>query len=85
MVLNTKSTTNSSNTSREYNLNLNWIDRNYENLLIDYKDKYIAVRDENVIDSDDVFLNLLKRIESNYKGSGKSITILPINKEHKIF
>ena len=85
MVLNTKSNTNISNLNHEYNLNLNWINLNYEKLLIDYEDKYVAVKDENVIDSDYAFLNLLKRIESNYEGSGKSIAILPINKEHKIF
>ncbi len=85
MALNNKLAKYSSRLNNEYNLNLNWLNLNYEQLLLDYKDKYIAVKDENVIDSDFVFLNLLKRIEFNYKSGWKSIAILPINKERKIF
>ncbi len=85
MALNNKLPKYSSRLDNEYNLNLNWLKINYEELLLNYKNKYVAVKDENVIDSDFVFLNLLKRIEFNYKSSWKSIAILPINKERKIF
>lgn len=85
MALNNKLPKYGSILDNEYNLNLNWLNVNYEQLLLDYKDKFVAVKDENVIDSDFVFLNLLKRIEFNYKNSWKSIAILPINKERKIF
>jgi hypothetical protein len=85
MALNNKLPKYSSIVNNEYNLNLNWLNLNYEELLLDYKNKYVAVKDQNVIDSDFVFLNLLKRIEFNYKSSWKSIAILPINKERKIF
>ena len=85
MALINKLVQTSSNLNEQYKLNLNWIEINYDFLLLGYKNKYVAVRDENVIDSDSVFLNLLKRIECNYRNSWKSIAILPINKERKIF
>ena len=85
MALINKLVQTSSNLNEQYKLNLNWIKINYDFLLLGYKNKYVAVRDENVIDSDSVFLNLLKRIECNYRNSWKSIAILPINKERKIF
>ncbi len=85
MALTNKLVQTSSNLNEQYKLNLNWIKINYDFLLLGYKNKYVAVRDENVIDSDSVFLNLLKRIECNYRNSWKSIAILPINKERKIF
>ena len=85
MALTNKLVQTSSNLNEQYKLNLNWIEINYDFLLLGYKNKYVAVRDENVIDSDSVFLNLLKRIECNYRNSWKSIAILPINKERKIF
>jgi hypothetical protein len=84
MALNNKFNENSPNLNEQYKLNLNWIKINYDALLLDYKDKYVAVKDENVIDSDSMFSNLLKRVECNYSNSWKSIAILPINKEHKI-
>ena len=85
MALTNKLVQTSLNLNERYKLNLNWIKINYDFLLLGYKNKYVAVRDENVIDSDSVFLNLLKRIECNYRNSWKSIAILPINKERKIF
>ncbi len=85
MALTNKLVQTSLNLNEQYKLNLNWIKINYDFLLLGYKNKYVAVRDENVIDSDSVFLNLLKRIECNYRNSWKSIAILPINKERKIF
>jgi hypothetical protein len=85
MDLTNKLVQTSSNLNERYKLNLNWIKINYDFLLLGYKNKYVAVRDENVIDSDSVFLNLLKRIECKYRNSWKSIAILPINKERKIF
>ncbi len=84
MALNNKFNDNSPNLNEQYKLNLNWIKNNYDFLLLGYKNKYVAVRDENVIDSDSVFLNLLKRVECKYRNSWKSIAILPINKEHKV-
>ncbi len=63
---------------------MNWIKINYNFLLLDYENKYVAVKDEDVIDSDSVLLNLLKRVERNYRTSWKSIAILFINKEYKI-
>ena len=84
MDLNNKFSENGPNLNDQYKLNLNWIKINYDALLLGYKNKYVAVKDENVIDSDSVLLNLLKRVECNYKNSWKSIAILPINKEHKI-
>ena len=73
MALNSKVEASSSNLDQDYKLNLNWINLNYENLLLDYENKYVAVKDKNDIDSDLGFLKLLKRIEFNYKGNGKSI------------
>ncbi len=85
MALTNKLVQTSSNLNEQYKLNLNYVKINYDFLLLGYKNKYVAVRDKNVIDSDSVFLNLLKRIECNYRNSWKSIAILPINKERKIF
>ena len=84
MALNNKFNENSPNLNEQYKLNLNWIKINYDALLLGYKNKFVAVKDKNVIDSDSVFLNLLKRVECNYRHSWKSIAILPINKEHKM-
>ncbi len=85
MLLINESVEYSSTINYEYNLNLNWIKRNYENLLIYYKDKYVAVKDEMVIDSDQVLQKLLRRIEYDYDSIWNSITIQPINKKRKIF
>ena len=85
MLLINESVEYSSTINYEYNLNLNWIKRNYENLLIYYKDKYVAVKDEMVIDSDQVLQKLLRRIEYDYDSIWNSITIQPINNKHKIF
>ncbi len=82
--MNNKFNKNSPNLNEQYKLNLNWIKINYNFLLLDYENKYVAVKDEDVIDSDSVLLNLLKRVERNYRTSWKSIAILFINKEHKI-
>ena len=84
MDLNNKFNEKSPNLNEQYKLNLNWIKINYNFLLLDYENKYVAVKDEDVIDSDSVLLNLLKRVERNYRTSWKSIAILLINKEHKI-
>ena len=84
MDLNNKFNEKSPNLNEQYKLNLNWIKINYNFLLLDYENKYVAVKDEDVIDSDSVLLNLLKRVEGNYRTSWKSIAILLINKEHKI-
>ena len=84
MALNHKVNEDHPNLNEQYKLNLNWIKINYDFLLLSYKNKYVAVRDEKVIDSDSVFPDLLKRVERNYRNSWKSIAILPINKEHKI-
>ena len=82
--LNNKFNENSPNLNEQYKLNLNWIKINYNFLLLDYENKYVAVKDQSVIDSDSVLLNLLKRVECNYRNSWNSIAILLINKEHKI-
>ena len=84
MALNNKFYEIDPNLNEQYKLNLNWIKINYNFLILAYKNKYVAVRDENVIDSDSVFLNLIKRVECNYRNSWKSIAIIPINNEHKI-
>ena len=85
MSLNNKFHEDSSNLFEQYNKNLNWINMNYESLLLYYKNKYVAVREETLIDSDFVYSNLLKRIKCNYKSSWKSIAILAINEENRIF
>ena len=80
-----KSIEYSSNLNDEYNLNLNLVKRNNANLVLVYENKYVAVKDENVIDSDPVFQQLLRSIELDYDGVWNLIAILPINKERKIF
>lgn len=52
MELNSKLEQYRSVVSEKYNLNLYWIKRNYENLLKDYRNKYVAVKDKNVVDRD---------------------------------
>jgi hypothetical protein len=84
MDLNNKFNENGPNLNEQYKLNLNWIKINYNFLLSDYENKYVAVKDEDVIDSDSVLLSLLKRVERSYRNSWKSVAILFINKEHKI-
>ena len=83
MALNNKFNQNSTNLN-EVHIKLELDKNQYDFLLLGYKNKYVAVRDENVIVSDSVFLNLIKRVECNFRNSWKSIAILLINKEHKI-
>jgi hypothetical protein len=85
MLIINKSIEYSSNLNDEYNLNLNLVKRNNGNLVLVYENKYVAVKDENVINSDPVFQQLLRRIEFDYDGVWNSIAMLPINKERKIF
>ena len=85
MALNNEFIETSTDLFEEFNKNLNWINMNYEFLLLYYKNKYVAVRDETLIDSDFVYSNLSKRIKCNYESSWRSIAILAIKEENRIF
>jgi len=69
----------------EYKLNLNWIALHYENLLLYYENKYVAVKDKNVIDSDHELQKLVRRIESDSTCVWKTMAILHINRKRKSF
>ncbi len=84
MLIINKSIEYSSNLNDEYNLNLNLVKRNNGNLVLVYENKYVAVKDENVINSDPVFQQLLWRIEFDYDGVWNSIAILPTNRAQNL-
>ena len=85
MALNDEFIETSLSLFEEFNKNLNWINMNYEFLLLYYKNKFVAVRDETLIDCDFVYSDLSKRIKCNYKSSWRSIAILAIKEENRIF
>ena len=84
MLIINKSIEFSSNLNDEYNLNLNLVKRNNGNLVLVYENKYVAVKDENVINSDPVFQLLLRRIKFDYDGVWNLIAILPINRAQNL-
>lgn len=69
----------------EYKSNLNWIALNYQDLLLCYENKYVAVKDKKVVDSDHTLQNLLKRIESGQACAWKTMTVLFINQNRTGF
>ena len=69
----------------EYKSNLDWIALNYQDLLLLYENKYVAVKDKNVIDSDAELQTLLKRIESDQAFVWKTMTVLFINRDRRGF
>lgn len=65
----------------EYKSNLNWIALNYQQLLLSYENKYVAVKDKKVIDSDRSLRKLLRRVESAQTSAWKTMTVLYINRD----
>ena len=47
------------------NLNLKWFSNNHENLIDEYQDKFVAIDDERIIDSDKDINELLERLKKN--------------------
>lgn len=41
-----------------------WFDKNYESLIDDYPDQFIAINEEKIVDADADFQKLLKKLES---------------------
>jgi hypothetical protein len=62
--------------------NRQWFNDNYESLKNQYNEKYIAIRNERVIDSDPDFEVLLNRLNQTFPRDDTSIIIEQIT-EHK--
>jgi hypothetical protein len=69
----------------EYKLNLNWIALHYQKLLLNHENRYVAVDNKNVIDSDPELKALLKRLESNKECTWKTLAVVHINRERTSF
>jgi hypothetical protein len=67
---------------RQIHKDREWFNDNYAQLKDKYNEEYIAVKNEDVIDSDKNLVNLLKRITQKYEKNHRSV-IIECMSDHK--
>ncbi|PIU65507.1 MAG: hypothetical protein COS84_06805 [Armatimonadetes bacterium CG07_land_8_20_14_0_80_40_9] len=53
-----------------------WLKKEYDRLVEEYKDKFVAVWSQQIIDYDNDYRNLLNKVPKEYKGKGLLIEYL---------
>lgn len=60
---------------REFEENMDWLNKHYEKLKKEYPENYVAVFNRKVVDHDSNLNTLMKRIETNYPGQDSKIAV----------
>ena len=66
------------------NLNLKWFSNNHENLIDEYQDKFVAIDDERIIDSDKDINELLERLKKNNRYTDSMLITFVQNRNTKL-
>jgi hypothetical protein len=66
------------------NLNLKWFSNNHENLIDEYQDKFVAIDDERIIDSDKDINELLERLKKSNRYTDSMLITFVQNRNTKL-
>jgi hypothetical protein len=69
---------------KRFKKDLDWFQNNYNDLKNDYKNEYVAIKDENLIDHDVNLNHLLNRLKTKYDDMN-SIVVEFINENKEIY
>lgn len=77
---------NHSKVLEHYKENLSWFDYNYTILRYRYLNRYVAINDKKIVESDRVLDELLERLKTNYHDSWYRFAIEYVDgEERKLF
>ena len=72
---------NHSNVLKRYKENLDWFDHNYTTLRNRYPNRYVAINDKKIVESDRVLDELLERLKTSYHDSWHRYAIEFVDQE----
>jgi hypothetical protein len=72
---------NHSKVLKQYKENLNWFNYNYAVLRNRYLNRYVAINDKKIVESDRVLGELLERLKTNYHDSWYRFAIEFVDEE----
>ena len=72
------------NKLKQFKKDLDWFQNNYNDLKNDYKNEYVAIKDESLIDHDVSLNHLLNRLKNKYDDTN-SIVVEFINENKEIY